>query len=234
VREKKWFERYRWFKTSEELLAIGGRDASSNTALLSRYVTDDDIVFHADVQGSPFYVLKGGKRAGEISIMETAQATVSYSSVWKSGLGGANAYWVEPWQLSKTPPSGLYLPRGSFIVNGKKNYLKGLTVETGAGLSTIDDEVIVTGGPVAPMVKGCMAYVALIPGNEKASDVAKRIKAELVKLGPPNLAPVLKRLSLDEIIIVMPPGGVKIVSSGRGGALAPSSGEATDVMEIDS
>ncbi len=233
VRAKKWFERYRWFKTSEELLAIGGRDANSNTTLLSRYVADDDIVFHADIQGSPFYVLKGGKHAGENSILETAQATVSFSSVWKSGLGGANAYWVEPWQLSKTPPSGLYLPRGSFIVSGKKNYLKGIAVETGVGLVTIDDEVVMTGGPVPSVMKSCMAYVVLIPGNEKSSDVAKRIKTELVRLAPSKLVPTLKRLPLDEIILVMPPGGVKIVSSGRGAAPAPTSDEPIGAIEKD-
>lgn len=29
--------------------------------------------------------------------------------------------WCE--QVSKTPPAGLYLPTGSFMVRGKKNYL---------------------------------------------------------------------------------------------------------------
>ncbi len=29
---REWYERYRWFITSEGLLAFGGRDASSNSA----------------------------------------------------------------------------------------------------------------------------------------------------------------------------------------------------------
>ena len=45
---KEWYERYRWFITSEGLLAIGGRDASSNSAIIRKHLTEEDIVFHAE------------------------------------------------------------------------------------------------------------------------------------------------------------------------------------------
>jgi len=75
---KEWYERYRWFITSEGLLAIGGRDASSNSAIIRKHLTENDIVFHAEVHGSPFFILKDAKYLGEkgASLMQVAQATV--------------------------------------------------------------------------------------------------------------------------------------------------------------
>ena len=38
VRKKNWYERYRWFYTSDGILAVGGRDSSSNSAIIRKYV----------------------------------------------------------------------------------------------------------------------------------------------------------------------------------------------------
>src|SRR5918994_104033 len=46
---REWYERYRWFITTDGLLVIGGRDASSNSALIRKHLTEHDIVFHAEV-----------------------------------------------------------------------------------------------------------------------------------------------------------------------------------------
>jgi len=54
VKKKNWFERYRWFYTSDGLLAIGGRDSSSNSAIIRKHLEKNDKVFHAEVFGSPF------------------------------------------------------------------------------------------------------------------------------------------------------------------------------------
>ena len=37
---------------------------------------------------------------------------------------GHTAWWVDREQVSKTAPTGEYLPAGSFVVRGKKNYLQ--------------------------------------------------------------------------------------------------------------
>ena len=36
--KKNWYERYRWFTTSDEFLAIGGRDAASNSAVIRKRI----------------------------------------------------------------------------------------------------------------------------------------------------------------------------------------------------
>ena len=55
---REWYERYRWFITTDGLLVIGGHDASSNSALIRKHLTEHDIVFHAEVHGSPFFIIK--------------------------------------------------------------------------------------------------------------------------------------------------------------------------------
>ncbi len=53
-RERQWFERYRWFVSSNDHLIVGGRDSTTNSIIINKYTNKDDIVFHADLHGSPF------------------------------------------------------------------------------------------------------------------------------------------------------------------------------------
>ena len=46
IRKKNWYERYRWFFTSDGSLAIGGRDAASNSAVVRKHLAKDDKIFH--------------------------------------------------------------------------------------------------------------------------------------------------------------------------------------------
>ena len=59
---KEWYEKYRWFFTSDDLLAIGGKDASSNSVIIRRHLTENDYVFHAEVNGSPFFILQNANK----------------------------------------------------------------------------------------------------------------------------------------------------------------------------
>ena len=54
IRKKNWYERYRWFFTSDGFLAIGGRDAASNSAVVRKHLVKNDKIFHGDIFGSPF------------------------------------------------------------------------------------------------------------------------------------------------------------------------------------
>ncbi|HYY40828.1 MAG TPA: ribosome rescue protein RqcH, partial [Nitrososphaera sp.] len=138
---KEWYERYRWFITTDGLLAIGGRDASSNSALIRKHLTEHDIVFHAEVHGSPFFIIKNAAaftaaaQEGKInsSLQQVAQATVSFSRAWRDGLTSADAYWVMPEQVKKGAPTGQFLPKGSFVIEGKRNYFKGVEIRLAIG-----------------------------------------------------------------------------------------------------
>ncbi|MBI2936686.1 MAG: NFACT family protein [Thaumarchaeota archaeon] len=216
-REKAWYERYRWFKTSDGLLAIGGRDASSNSIIIRRYMEEDDIVFHAEIHGSPFFVLKGESKT-ERSIAETAQATVAFSRAWGQGLAVADAYWIHPQQVKRQAPSGMFLAKGSFLIEGTKNYLRDIKTECAVGIADVDGNLAVMAGPPSALQRNSIVYVTLVPDKVKASDTAKKIKAELIRLlgEDASSAAYVKQMSLDDFVRSLPAGGGQIVLKGRG------------------
>ncbi|MGQ9468650.1 MAG: ribosome rescue protein RqcH [Nitrososphaerales archaeon] len=214
-RERAWFERYRWFITSDGLLAIGGKDATSNTAIIRKHMRDNDMVFHADIPGSPFFVLKNPNPKMEMSINETAQAVASYSRAWKEGFTSMDAYWVEPKQVKMQAPSGMYLPKGSFLIEGKKNYIKDLEVRIAVGVRQIEDGIAVMGGPLSAVKKNSLAYVVIEPDKNTIGETAKKVKANLVKMAGEKLR-LFKTITLDDIARALPPGGGKIVFVGFG------------------
>ncbi len=201
---KEWYEKFRWFFTTEGRLAVGGRDAQSNTILVKKHLEEGDVAYHADLFGSPFFVLKGGEHQTADEIRQVAQATASFSSAWKTGLAAADAFWVRPEQVSTTAPSGEFLAKGSFVIRGKKNFATKNPVEVAVGL---DSRGRVMAGPEESLIKACRAHVTLVPAREKTSDTAKKVLFELKKLYGDDAG----RLSLDEVARALPAGGGKVV-----------------------
>ena len=204
-RKQEWFEKFRWFFTSEGKLAIGGKDAQSNSIIVRRHLESNDTVYHADLFGSPFFVLKGGQDQTEREELEVAQATVAFSSAWKTGLGAADAYWVNSDQVSTSAPSGEFLPRGGFLIRGKKNFVPHNLVELAIGL---DQGGRVVSGPESSISKSAPAYVVLRPQKEKGSETAKRVLKDLESLagGETEGGP-----SVDEVLRMLPAGGGKVL-----------------------
>ena len=200
---REWYERFRWFVSSGGRLAVGGRDAQSNSLLVKRHLEEGDVVYHADLFGSPFFVLKDGAAQTEAEVFELAQATVSFSSGWKTGLGAADAYWVNMDQVSSSAESGEYLAKGSFVIRGKKNFVRHALIQVAVGLDGLGR---VVAGPESAIAKACPRYVVLTPHREKASDTAKKVLRELSEDTHEAAAP-----SVDEVLRALPSGGGKIV-----------------------
>ena len=194
--KKEWFEKFRWFWSSTGFLVAGGRDVTTNEIIIKKHADKNDIVFHTDIAGSPFFVVKSeGKAIDEETIKETANATATFSKAWKLGLANTPVFWVNPEQVSKQAKAGEFLTRGSFMIYGKKNYVEN-TVACAIG----DCRGKIMAGPLSAVKKHCERLVEIEQGNEKASDVAKRIQ---YKIGG----------SLDEIIRCLPSGGCKAKKS---------------------
>ncbi len=122
---KQWFEKFRWFTTSDDFLVVAGKDTVSNEVLIKKYTKQEDIVFHAEITGSPFVVIKTeGKEPNEQTLKEAAEAAASYSRAWRENAGTADVYWVRVDQLSKSGPSGESVPHGAFFVVGKRNWYR--------------------------------------------------------------------------------------------------------------
>ncbi len=236
-KEKEWYERYRWFITSDGYLAIGGRDASSNSAIIRKYLTEQDIVFHAEIHGSPFFVIKNGRTSTlQTSLLQVAQATVSFSRAWKDGLSSADAYWVLPGQLKKGAPSGQYLPKGSFVIEGKRNYIKGIDIKLAAGIMSTNNQYSFVCGPVDAVKQRSVLYSTLLPGGYDPMEITKRLRNELYRASTEagyfnnneageELSSYIKAISYDEMMMILPAGRSKISQTTRGDAKIPAAAD---------
>jgi len=213
IRKKNWYERYRWFHTSDGILAIGGRDSSSNTAIIRKHIEKDNKVFHADIHGSPFFILKSSSETIlPTSLNEVAQATVCFSRAWRGEMYGLNAYWVDPEQIKKAAPSGQFLAKGAFVIDGKRNFVNVSTLKLAVGIVKQNSDYIITCGPLQPIKKNSICYVVIEPSGSDMVDTAKKIKSEFTKMKES----IVKTLSIDEYVRVLPAGDSHIVESGLG------------------
>ena len=193
-RKKEWYEKFRWFLSSEGLLVVGGRDATSNEVVIKKHTDANDIVLHTDMTGSPFFVIKAGENpVGKQTLQEAADATCTFSRAWKLGLQSSSVFYVNPDQVSKKTKSGEFMGKGAFMIYGKTNYLDNrLNLAVG-----INEHGQIMAGPMEAIKAHCKKYVSLIQGSEKTSSVAKQIKHHIGG-------------EIDEIVRALPAGGFKI------------------------
>ena len=188
--KREWYEKFHWFISSEGFLCVGGKDATSNEIVIKKHMEEKDLVFHTEMPGSPFFLIKNGKEAGEATLQETAQATAIYSKAWKAGLSSAQVFSILPEQVTKEAKAGEFMGKGSFMTYGKRNYY---TVNLVCAIGLVKSRII--GGPVEAIKKQTSTFVLVIPGGIKKSELGKRIKHNL------------KGGDLDEIIKFLPGEG---------------------------
>jgi len=215
-KKKEWYERYRWFFTSDDLLAVGGRDASSNSSVIRKHITKGDKVFHAEIVGSPFFVLKGVTDETLSSMTETAQATVGFSRAWREGVYGLNAYWVKPEQVKTAAPSGQFMAKGSFVIEGNRNFIQVPSLQLAMGIYQKDDSYSIMCGPSSAIKKKCIYFVVIEPSGLEMAELAKKIRVEFLKLAENE--EIVKAFSIDDFTRALPAGDSHIVESGVGQA----------------
>ncbi len=210
-RKKKWYESFRWFKSSEGVLVLGGRDVKTNTTLYKKHMNPDDLFMHAEFRGAPVVIIKKSEKpVSDTTLQEAAQFAVSFSRAWKSGWGQGDVYWVTPDQVSESPPSGEYLQRGSFMVRGQRNYVKGVPLRIAVGVVESDDEVIPISGPPTAIQKETKYFVTIKPGSVAKGKLAKQIKYQLLKKAPSELEEKINLIAINELENILPPGGGEI------------------------
>lgn len=214
VRKKNWYERYRWFFTSDDMLAIGGRDAPSNSAVVRKHLGKNDKIFHGDIFGSPFFILKDAENPSTNSMNEVAHATVCFSRAWREGMHGTNAFWVNPEQVKKSAPSGQFLPKGSFTIEGKRNFVNIPSLKLAVGIIPQDDHYLLTSGPPETIKKNSLCYAIIEPHGLEMPEVAKKIKLEFSKLEEK----ITKQINLDDFVRALPAGQSQIKEVSYGDA----------------
>ncbi len=211
-RKKHWFEKFRWFRTSGNLLVLGGRDVGSNQQLFRKYLEEPDLFFHADFAGAPFVIVKTkGQTVSEDELNEIAIFAVSYSRAWRAGWSAADTYWVRSNQVSLSAPSGEFLPKGSVMVRGERNYIRNAPIRMTVGIVIEDEFPLIITGPEATIKKRTNVSVTLIPGKMKVSDAAKWLRKYFAQRVAPEMQDQIKTMNIDEIIAILPPGPVAII-----------------------
>ena len=208
--ETLWFEKFRWFVSLEGDLVIGGRDSQSNVDIIKKYAKQNDLVFHSEIVGSPFFIIKEG--VSDTTITETATATASFSRAWKSQ-NSVDVYYVKYEQVKKGAPSGMSMPKGSFMIEGKKTILKKVKLELAIGAVMHNGKYTIMSGPTDAVMRRSLGYVTIQPGKRKASDIAKLIKNKLILKLDNDISEIYKGKSIDEYLRVLPPGGAEIVDN---------------------
>ena len=193
----KWFEKLRWFVSSEGVLVVGGRDANSNESVVKKYLEPNDIYLHADIHGATSTAIKlNGNKLNDNLLKESGEFAASFSSAWSKGFTSQDVFWVHPDQVSKTPEAGEFLPKGSFVIRGHRNYIRGARVKLAIGIVDYEGKRIMA-GPIESLEKHSENFVVLKPGFTKKEAIAKKI---LHKINEDDL------INLDDIIRVLPSG----------------------------
>lgn len=187
--KKYWYEKFKWFISSEGFLVVGARDATTNEVLIKKHVQENDIVFHTEMAGSPFVVIKKNKEdvkrllkdvsdikePTQASLEEAAMFTFLNSKAWKSNIASAQVFFVQPSQVSKTANSGEYLTKGAFMIRGEKNFITpDLDVAVGVVIKAKQNPFVVA-GPLQALETYCQEIFPLRQGNQKSGDIAKNI-----------------------------------------------------------
>ena len=193
----KWYEKLRWFLSSDGVLVIGGRDANSNESVVKKYMDTNDIYLHADIHGASSTVIKlNGKKANDNILKESGEFAALFSSAWSMGFTSQDVFWVHPDQVTKTPEPGEFLAKGSFVIRGHRNYIRGAKVKLAIGIVDYEGKRIMA-GPIEALEAHCENYIVIKPGFTKKEAIAKKI---ISKINEDNL------LTLDDIIRVLPSG----------------------------
>jgi predicted ribosome quality control (RQC) complex YloA/Tae2 family protein len=166
-----WFERYRWFLSSEGILVIGGRDAPTNDLIVRRYLNPTDRYVHADIHGAPSVIVKhpppGEPPATDLTMEEAGQWGVAFSKAWRAGLASASAFWVEADQVSKAGASGEFVPRGAWVIHGTKHLMKDLPTEVAIGIVPYEGAELWTVAPPRAFERLGQSRFILTPGEER-------------------------------------------------------------------
>jgi len=193
-----WFETYRWFMSSQNRLVLGGRDARSNEQLVKKHLGDPDRYAHADLHGAASVIIKNGSEAGEEEMRQVCTFALASSKAWGAGVSEGSAYWVVPDQVSKTPEAGEFVPRGGFIIRGRRNYFHHLPLRLAVGEIEHEGARKIMCGPEEAVRARSSRFIVIVPGELARG----KLSAQLAKVF---------EVPEEEISRILPPGDVEVV-----------------------
>lgn len=176
LKNEKWYHQFIWWFSKQGILCIGGKNADQNEKIVKSYLKDHHLYFHSDEPGSGSFIYMIENNESEIDNVEleyTSQGVLSFSQNWKNNRPG-KVYWVYGNQVSKTPESGEYVTKGSFIIRGTRNYISVHQLQLGYCLYNSDELML---GPYSLISKLKTKCLKLVP----KSNTQKNSHKEIVK-----------------------------------------------------
>lgn len=192
-RKYMWYEQFHWFFSSENHLVIVGKNAEQNETLVKKYLDKNDIYVHSEVSGSGSGVIKRNEKSNMtyITYEEASIFLMCHTKAWNAN-SPDRTYWVNAEQVSKTPESGEYVSKGSFIIRGTKNFMLPPKLELGMTIMSKDKDSDILSKNISEktefVLPMCAPYkciykntfkIKIIPGTGK---IDKTIKNNIIKI----------------------------------------------------
>jgi hypothetical protein len=102
-----------------------------------------------------------------------------------------------PSQVSKTPPSGEFLPKGAFVIRGKRNY-KRCKIEAAIGEVFLDGVRKIMAGSTPSVKARSKRYIIIQPGKTNKNVFAKMLAKTF-------------KTSVESMLRILPPGDIDVV-----------------------
>ena len=225
-RKKLWYEKFKWFFSTDGLLVLGGRDAEQNETLVKRHTDSTDIVFHADIPGAAFVVIKrinedlspaDIEKIPDDTKKEAAEFSAANSKAWSKGLGAIDVFSVTADRVTKNAPQGEHLEKGSFMIEGEREWHRNVELKLCIGIK-LDREsgtAQVVSGPLMAVRKNSDYFVTIKPGFKKALELARGIRNRMLIKSKPEDKYLIEKAPLEDIQSAIPSGTGEIIESAR-------------------
>ncbi|MEM4295765.1 MAG: NFACT RNA binding domain-containing protein [Candidatus Anstonellales archaeon] len=156
-----------YFYTSvKNLYCTAGRNAEENEKLL-RKSTENDLLFHADIQGASTVLLRDGINAEIDDKLDAACYAACYSKAWVFGYSSIDVYAFKKQQVYKEQQKA-----GAFNISGEREWFKNMPLRLKVAL--IGNEIF-----ILPYRwhgnKEITKQVEIRPGNIDKNQVSKKL-----------------------------------------------------------
>tara|TARA_Y100000768_G_scaffold378095_1_gene352116 strand:+ start:44 stop:1522 length:1479 start_codon:yes stop_codon:yes gene_type:complete len=171
--KNRWFQQYRWFYTSNNHLVICGKNSTQNEEIVKKHMTSNDIYMHSTVSGCGSTIIKksNDKDITPSDLEQSASFLICFSNAWKDKTPDS-VFWVKSEQVSKTPPTGEYIQKGSFIIRGERNFIYRTELQLGC---CIYDNMFM----IAPYKRTSLNKIKISVGNDKRKRSVDKIIKKL-------------------------------------------------------
>jgi len=187
IEEKKPYEKYKWFFTSEDKLVIGGKSSEQNEEIMAG-VKSEDLIMHTSAPGSPFCVIRNPSRK---EVEEVAIFTACFSHEWKKLKKKSEVHIFKGEQVTKKKN----MKEGTFGILGSINKKK---VELKLALDFQKGKL-----RAIPFSVAKKKLAVLTPGSLNKHEAAKKIlKIIKDKHGYP--------ITIDEIMQAIPSDNINV------------------------